>query len=57
MRYTPVGEVATRGSDAFDADILVGLNGRWTFRPDIALVGGYEYGKITLWTVGVRFSF
>ena len=57
VRYTPVGEVATKGSDAFDADILVGLNGRWTFRPDIAMVGGYEYGKITLWTVGVRFSF
>ena len=55
---TVVGSLgASLNALAFDADILVGLNGRWTFRPDMALVGGYEYGKITLWTVGVRFSF
>ena len=40
-----------------DSDTLIGLNGRWYFRPDIALVTGYEYGKITTWNVGVRFSF
>ena len=57
LRYTSVGEVANEGSDAFDSDILVGLNGRWYFRPDIALVTGYELGKITTWNVGVRFSF
>ncbi len=57
VRYTPVGEVATRGSDDFDDDILVGLTGRWTFRPGMALVTGYEFGKITTWNVGVRFSF
>jgi hypothetical protein len=57
MRYTSVGEVATGGSDDFDADVLVGLTGRWYFRPDIALVTGYEYGKITTWNVGVRFTF
>jgi hypothetical protein len=56
-RYTSVGEVATDGSDTFDSDTLIGLNGRWYFRPDIALVTGYEYGKITTWNVGVRFSF
>ncbi len=28
VRYTSVGEVVTEGSDAFDSDILVGLNGR-----------------------------
>jgi hypothetical protein len=56
-RYTSVGAVATRGSDAFDSDILVGLNGRWYFRPSIALVTGYEYGKITTLNVGMRFSF
>lgn len=57
VRYTSVGEVATEGSDAFDSDILVGLNGRWYFRPNIALVTGYEFGKITTWNVGMRFSF
>jgi hypothetical protein len=57
VRYTSVGEVATDGSNAFDSDTLIGLNGRWYFRPDIALVTGYEYGKITTWNVGVRFSF
>lgn len=57
LRYTSVGEVAAEGADTFDADILVGLNGRWYFRPDIALVTGYELGKITTWNVGVRFSF
>jgi hypothetical protein len=56
VRYTSVGAVATEGS-AFDSDILVGLNGRWYFRPGIALVTGYEFGKITTWNVGVRFSF
>ena len=56
-RYTSVGELATDGSASFDSDILLGVNGRWYFRPDIALVTGYEYGKITLWNVGVRFAF
>jgi hypothetical protein len=57
LRYTSVGEVADEGSDGFDSDILVGLTGRWYFRPDIALVSGYEFGKITTWNVGVRFAF
>lgn len=57
LRYTSVGEVATEGSDAFDSDILIGLNARWYFRPDIALVTGYEFGKITTLNVGVRYSF
>lgn len=57
VRYTSVGEVADEGSDAFDSDILVGLNGRWYFRPKIALVTGYELGKITTWNLGMRFSF
>jgi hypothetical protein len=57
VRYTSVGEVATEGSDTFDSDTLVGLNGRWYFRPDIALITGYEYGAITTWNVGVRFTF
>lgn len=57
VRYTSVGEVATEGSATFDSDTLIGLNGRWYFRPDIALVTGYEYGKITTWNVGVRYSF
>ena len=56
-RYTSVGELATDGSAAFDSDILLGVTGRWYFRPDIALVSGYELGKITLWNVGVRFTF
>lgn len=57
VRYTSVGSVATDGSDAFDSDTLIGLNGRWYFRPDIALVAGYEFGGITTWNVGVRFAF
>ena len=57
VRYTSVGDVADEGSDPFDSDILIGLNGRWYFRPDFALVTGYEYGGITTWNVGVRFAF
>ena len=57
VRYTSVGEVVAEGSDTFDSDILIGLNGRWNFRPDIALITGYELGKITTWNVGVRFTF
>jgi hypothetical protein len=57
LRYTSVGDVTTEGSNSFESDILVGLNGRWYFRPDIALVTGYELGKITTWNVGVRFAF
>ena len=36
---------------------LIGVNGRWYFRPDFALVTGYEFGGITTWNVGVRFAF
>ena len=57
VRYTSVGEVVTEGADTFDSDTLVGLNGRWYFRPDIALITGYEFGKITTWNLGVRFAF
>ncbi len=57
VRYTSVGEVVTEGSDTFDSDILIGLNLRWNFRPDIALITGYELGKITTWNLGVRFTF
>lgn len=57
VRYTSVGAIAKRGSDAFDSDVLVGLNGRWNFRPNIALVSGYEYGKITTVNLGMRVSF
>lgn len=56
-RYTAVGGVADGGSDGLDSDVLVGLNGRWYVRPNIALVTGYEYGKITTLNVGMRFSF
>lgn len=57
LRYTSVGEVADSGSDAFDADLLVGVNARWNFRPNLALVTGYELGKITTWNLGLRYSF
>lgn len=57
VRYTSVGEVVDESSDTFDSDILVGLNGRWYVRPNIALVTGYEFGKITTWNLGVRFTF
>lgn len=56
-RYTAVGGVASSGSDPFEADVLIGVNGRWNFRPNIVLVTGYEYGKITTLNAGVRFSF
>lgn len=57
VRYTAVGKVADGGTDAFGSDVLVGVNGRWYFRPNVALVTGYELGKITTWNVGVRFAF
>ena len=57
VRYTSVGELVTEGSDTFDSDVLVGVNGRWYFRPNIAFTTGYEFGKITTWNLGVRFIF
>ncbi len=57
VRYTSVGEVVTEGSDTFDSDTLIGLNGRWYFRPNFAFITGYEFGKITTWNLGVRFTF
>jgi hypothetical protein len=57
VRYTSVGEVVTEGADAFDSDTLVGLSGRWYFRPNIAVITGYEFGKITTWNLGVRLTF
>jgi hypothetical protein len=57
VRYTSVGAVTTDGSGTFDSDTLVGLNGRWYFRPNFALVTGYEFGGITTWNLGVRFAF
>jgi hypothetical protein len=57
VRYTSVGEVASDDSDTFDSDTLVGLNGRWYFIPNVAVIGGYEYGEFTTWNVGVRFTF
>jgi hypothetical protein len=57
VRYTSVGEIASEGSDALDADILVGVNGRWYVRPNFALVTGYEFGKITTFNLGARYSF
>jgi hypothetical protein len=56
-RYTAVGGVASGGSDPFETDVLIGVNGRWNFLPNIALVTGYEFGKITTLNVGVRFAF
>lgn len=56
-RYTAVGGIASGGSDPFESDVLIGVNGRWYFRPSIALVAGYEYGKITTLNLGVRLSF
>jgi hypothetical protein len=57
LRYTAVGDVAADGADGFDADVLVGLAGRWYVRPNVALVTGYELGKITTWNLGVRYAF
>lgn len=57
VRYTSVGDVVTEGSGTFDSDTLIGLNGRWYLRPDIAFVTGYEFGKITTWNLGVRYTF
>lgn len=58
VRYTSVGELVTEGSDTFfDSSTLISLNGRWYFRPNIALFTGYEFGKITTWNLGVRYIF
>ncbi|MCG6118660.1 MAG: hypothetical protein MEQ07_10795 [Aquimonas sp.] len=56
-RYTSVGEIADEGSDVFDADFLVGVAGRWYFRPNIAAFTSYELGKITTWRLGLRYDF
>jgi len=56
-RYTAVGGVASSGSDPFETDVLIGVNGRWNVLPNMALVTGYEFGKITTLNVGVRFAF
>ncbi len=56
-RYTAVGGVASSGSDPFETDFLIGVNGRWNLLPNMALVTGYEFGKITTFNVGVRFAF
>ena len=56
-RYTAVGGVASSGSDPFETDILIGVNGRWNVLPNMELVTGYEFGKITTFNVGVRFAF
>ncbi len=56
-RYTAVGEVASSGSDPFESDVLIAVNGRWHFRPNMAVVTGYEFGKITTVNVGLRFVF
>lgn len=56
-RYTAVGGIASSGSDPFESDVLLGVNGRWHFLPNITLNAGYEYGKITTFNIGVRFSF
>ncbi len=56
-RYTAVGGVASSGSDPFETDVLIGVNGRWNFLPNMSLVTGYEFGKITTLNVGVRFAF
>lgn len=57
VRYTSVGAIATDGSDGFDSDTLIGVNGRWYFRPNFALVAGYEFGGITTWNLGARYAF
>ncbi|WP_423186855.1 hypothetical protein ACO1PK_01160 [Alishewanella sp. d11] len=56
-RYTSVGGIASSGSDPFESDVLIGVNGRWHFLPNFALVTGYEFGKITTLNLGVRLSF
>ncbi len=56
-RYTAVGGIASSGSDPFESDLLFGVNGRWYFFPNAALIAGYEFGKITVLNVGVRLSF
>ncbi|MDT0582097.1 MULTISPECIES: hypothetical protein [Alteromonadaceae] len=56
-RYTAVGDVATSGSDPFETDVLIGVNGRWSFLPNMALITGYEFGKITTFNIGMRIAF
>ncbi len=57
VRYTSVGEVVAEGSDTIGPDTLLSLNGQWYFRPDIAFITGYEFGAITTWNLGARFTF
>ena len=57
VRYTSVGEVVTEGSDTIGPDTLLSMNAHWYFRPDIAFITGYEFGAITTWNLGARFTF
>lgn len=56
-RYTSVGEINDGDSGGFDADVLVGVTGRWFLTPQFALQAGYETGQIDTWNVGARLTF
>jgi hypothetical protein len=53
VRYSSIGDVI----EDFDSDVLFGVAARWFFMDQFALQGGYEFGEINTWNVGVRFTF
>jgi hypothetical protein len=57
VRYTSVGELDGEKDDSFDADVLFGVHARWFVTNNFAVQGGYEFGEISTWNVGVRFAF
>lgn len=53
VRYSAVGDIL----EDFDNDVLFGASGRWFVTDQVAVQGGYEYGEISTWNIGVRFVF
>jgi hypothetical protein len=53
VRYSSIGDVI----EDFDSDVLFGVAARWFFMDQFALQGGYEFGEINTWNIGVRATF
>lgn len=53
VRYSSVGDVI----DDFDSDVPFGVAARWFFTDQFALQGGYEFGEINTWYIGLRATF
>lgn len=62
LRYTSVGEASSKVNDdefnlEFDYDVLLGIQGRYSFTPRFAVQAGYETGAVSTLNIGGRFNF